>query len=1081
MGSKPITTPLGPNTAPASTPSPRNTDKDPNSAKLAGQASHFPPSPISPTDSQASYSDSETPKRRAQRASGALQKQPSVVREDWEGEEAESEVGTSPTPVRTTSKIQTPEANVSRKIETSGLRTEQKQADTVPAISNLKTPEPRKPSLSPSRSARFSNRLSADMTEGQRHEPPPRSVSPRKSVLKHSPQTLGADRRRDSSVTPSEATDTSNEGRSKAKKSAHVTFDSHPAIVGVSAEPETPVSPTVTSPQNMDKDKRWSALGKSQKRVVLSEDSDEEDSVRPRSALPTFSSVRNQRNEAPTEPSQRTLSSLSSSSSSSSLVSDNGPTTMDTSISSDHAIGGLLAREAEQKPSGMSSFYSQTTSQYDSGADAQKRSVLDTNTTLPTTISQKPLQTTDEASHLPSIAVLPATPGTEEDSKPTDQWLVEVPGSFPGQTQNSEAESSVEPSQKPVMYSSRTTIAESPSPALADIDHRRMPAIQEEDSDRDSVYSDAAEDLSDMEGDGFGSINAIVRSPVSPSPKFEPASADSPIVSPQPQLTSLADDREAEWTAAQAHWKDNAETAKRATLQPAAPIVEQQPAQPKNTTYSSQTNAERAPPAYSPASTISAAQKKSTTAPAAANRGPAQPAMRKSMRSEQEEPTVRTMRNRPRADSEEEVQRPMRSSMRASPAPVPAPTRTPVVSSPPVPVQSTLQKKSMRTSAPPAQQRPPPYVVDDSDSDSSFRRRRRARANNAGGGGFARRSMRAGGAPEAAPAVDRRAVRSMSPVERRPFSPAGGQSTMKTTMRGSVDKTPSLRPAPPVERRSSSLFGRKKEAKSPTRPMSMGNFSKSRFAADSDDEGGRQSQAFKSRYADSSDEEGDLRPVRGIPRRNKDDDSTDLDDSSDEEASRKKKAVPVVPSSPQISERPTSPMSMESKKKRGLFGRMKKDKDEPPVPALAPVATINGKDKASGKKPKQNAESAGLGFDSDAQKEALIEQTRQKLLAASGQATSPTQSPNPGKLQRRQTPQRIMSDSWPLPPKIPDDEETPTRPYTSDGPSTPTRPELGRAPSSATAASSPTGSGSTGKTGKKKRFPLLRKAFGLKD
>lgn len=1052
MGSQPTVTPLGPNTAPAPTPSPKNQEKDPNSAKLAGQASHFPPSPVSPTESQGSLSDSEKSKgRRAQRASGALQKQPSIVREDWEGEheEADSVVGTSPTPARIATKPQTPEANVSRKIENN-----QRQTDTPASVATLQTPQPRKPSLSPSRSARFSNRLSADMTEGQRHEPPPRSVSPRKPALKHSPSPhMGRERQRDSSRSPSEATDTSNEGRSRSRKAHHVTFDNRPAIVGVSAEPETPVSPVAKSPQNVEKDKRWSALGsRQQKRVVLSEDSDDEDAMKPMPVLPTFGSVRTRGNDA-TVDQQQAPQSLSSSSSSS-LASDTGRNTMETSISSDHAIGGLLARDSEQRSTSLTS-----------AGTWQSESKSHEGST-----SQKSLQSADNTSHLPSIAVQPATPGNEE-SEPKDEWLVDIPGGFTHDV----VDQSAEQQPKSVMLSQQTTIMQRPS-IDADLDRPRMPSIQEEDSDKDSVYSDAAEDLSDMEGDGFGSINAIVQSPVPPSPTARSPPESPMLPTHQREMPMSQESGTSEWSATQARWKENTEVAKRASLQPSAPIVEKAPTQPRKETYASQVTSNRSVQPASPASSISTAQA-SPAAPINQNRTAAQPAMRKSMRSAADDTPPRIMRNRPRADSEEDVQRPLRSSMRAAPAPV---VKAPVAATPPAAVQGTLQKKNLRTSAPPVQQRLPP-VQDDSDSESSFKRRRRAKANDNGKYSM-RRSMRASAAPEVTPsAADRRAVRSMSPVERRPFSPVGGQTTMKTTMRGSTDATPSLRPKPPTERRSSSLFGRRKEAKSPTRPMSMGNFSKSRFAADSDDEGAKPAQGFRSRYADSSDDEETLRPVRGIPRRNRDgDDSTDLDDSSDDDAARKKRTTIAAP--PQhIPERPTSPMSINTQKKRGLFGRFKKDKEESTASSPVAAPATNGKDKASGKKVKQSGETAALGFSSDAQKEALIEQTRQKLLAANEQAASAAQTPSPGKLQRRQTPQRILSDSWPLPPKIPDSEDTPTRPYTSDGSATPKRPDLERLTSSGTAATSPTSSNSTLKNGKKKRFPMLRRAFGLKD
>ena len=999
-----------------------------------------------------------------------------MVREDWDGEN-EDDV---PTPSKPATKVQIPEANVSRKIETNTSRTE-------PVTSTLSTPQQRKASLSPSRSARFSNRLSADMEEGQRHDPPPRSVSPRKPALKHAPSPVGlaTERVRDHSASPSEATDTSTEGRSRRKKAAHVTFNTQPAVVGISAEPETPVSPTVVSPQYRDKTSRWTSMtNKNQHRSGYADDSDEEDAMKPTPALPTFGSVRGQRSDVPSSNLQKIASSPSASSTSS-VNSNSGVGTMNTSISSDHALGGLLAREQQNRSIYSSVTVPHTDSKTDSTA---QNTAIDTGLSMrQKTMPGEPLSRIDsDVSEVPSIAVLPATPGTEEELKHKDQWLVSLPGEFPDSTSDATARSVT--SNFGSTQTPSSSVAQDQLYDYADVHHDRMPSIQEEDTDKESIYSDAAEDLTDTEGDGFGSINAIVRSPVVTSPMARSTPPDSPATAfPQRDIEKDTHNEADEWTNTGARWRENTETAKRASLHPAAPIAEPSTKQAKTDTYDQVTA--RQPRLAS--SAVAPSTLDQTATPATMTRTTGQSAMKKSMRSGVDNSAPRTMRTQAKAEPITEGTKPLRSSMRTGTSGAPAAAAAMSSSSPPV--QGTLQKRNLRTTAPPVQQRAPAIIDDDTDSDGSFRRRRRARANNNTGGFGMRKSMRSGGgATAAAPAPAPAPARAMSPTNNRPAS-AMGSTTMRSTMRGSsaaaptlrasMDNGPTLRGKPSTERRSSSLFGRGKDTKSSTRPMSMANTSRSRFGVDSDDERVQPKKAFRSRFGDSSDEEEDMRPVRGIPRKNRDDDSTDLDDSSDDEKRRKKATIAPAPLT--IPERPTSPMSMESKKKRGLFSRFKKNGDEPASPTIPEPVKPNGREKP----PKKNAETAALGFQSDAQKEALIEQTRQKLLAANGQqqaSASPQQQPispppTPGKLQRRQTPQRIMSDSWPLPPKIPDDEETPTRPYTSDGPVTPDRPILGRENSSATAASSPTGSGSTGKAAKKKRFPLLRKAFGLKD
>ncbi|KAL8865677.1 MAG: hypothetical protein Q9198_009210, partial [Flavoplaca austrocitrina] len=106
-------------------------------------------------------------------------------------------------------------------------------------------------------------------------------------------------------------------------------------------------------------------------------------------------------------------------------------------------------------------------------------------------------------------------------------------------------------------------------------------------------------------------------------------------------------------------------------------------------------------------------------------------------------------------------------------------------------------------------------------------------------------------------------------------------------------------------------------------------------------------------------------------------------------------------------------------------------------------------------------------------------------------------SPKSPKLQRRNTPKRFASDSWPLPenstipPAAAMANNEKLRPSTSDGASVgkplamgTMRPETGNR--RFTAEGQPVGTNGTvgavgGKEAKKKRFPMLRKALGLKD
>ena len=376
-------------------------------------------------------------------------------------------------------------------------------------------------------------------------------------------------------------------------------------------------------------------------------------------------------------------------------------------------------------------------------------------------------------------------------------------------------------------------------------------------------------------------------------------------------------------------------------------------------------------------------------------------------------------------------------------------------------------------------------LSNDSDSSSSFKRQRRASSTD--GRYTMKKSMRGGPTerPQSPPTASvGRGIRSLSPVDRRPLT-AGG--TMRTSMRGSMDSTaaPSLRG--PKGSGGFTGFNKTRKPSTPQPSQAMTSKFKSRFASDSDDEGvaGR---SYRSRFNDSSDDEPDpIRPVRGIPRPvNDDHESTDLDDSEEERVAadpEKPKAVNI--SSPKMTDGTTlrrtgsgrdlskhtdiaaSPAA--EKKKGGLFGRFRSKKVKQGVV-------------------KSKAESP-------ARRDTHLERPRAELEKITG-SPSPSQA---GKLQRRGAPQRVMSDSWPLPPSP---IAAAGRPSTSDGlgvngnkpkDNVATPSEAPTTTNGATTAAvvsmrpAPAKRGDTqtsvvsARTGKKKRFPGLRKAFGLTD
>ena len=1151
-------------------PAPKKKKK--KNVALTGQATHFAAS--SPSETSESESDSTPDKtRRTARASGLLQKQPSVVREDWEGEQ-DGNISNAKTPrtgersfnsvtapgTTVQSKKSTVSANVSRKIEDSAPSqqpTNLYSAVTMPTKSQptqaggnltVSGAGARNTSLSPSRSVRISDRLASDLAAGRKHEPLARSASPAKSALKHhssSPQGQSPiDPKfpglRESSMAPSDVSDASTDGPPRRKKSVRVSFEAQPEVVGAAAQPTRSDNPIYASPQTRETTKRgFSGTGKNKGTLspIQAED-DADQGMEPRPQLPSFGSVRDKNRgvdhgtysqlskletqSTATQPysiyQTTTASSTSSATSSSSLN-----RTLDTSISSDHAIGGLFAQDAQRKatenvaraPDPGLSIPPQVTSAERTGDVSNAGGGTAPAETITRTDSEdisthvQPHATASASSALPTLSLQPPTPGLEQHN-PSDKWQVAVPGGFPG----SSLYSSLAYAPEDVTATpSETTTAATNSAGLGIAEPRPLETVAtsssvqpsalatmiqddqvERDSDNDSIYSDAAEDLSDLEGDGFGSINAIVESPVVAPIHRIVTPPDSPLASVNSQVTSRPKEssRTASWDQAQAHWSGLAQHYRQGI---------QQQATPDGAERSSPIQAQmRAPEPIQTAQPVMKKKKKRASA------GPVAGVLPESLgftsdpparpRSQPSGPPVTTSR---RAEAPPAGQSSFKQSMRSAPVHEEVPTmrksmRTtaeaaPQQTIPPAQPRGALQKKhappaavAARTSAirPPQPVQPKPVqptLSNDSDSESSFRKERKRKAS--GGGGFSRSSMRA--APAAEPAREaqpssRGGVRSVSPVARRPFSPAGGQTTMRSSMRSSMDSNaPTLR-GQPQQKRSSSLFGRGSRAKSPTGAvpaLPMSSKTKSRFGG-SDGEDRPRQKGYNSRFVDSSDDEPEpttFTPVRGIPRRTEEE-STDLDDSSEDEKRQKPRPPKISIPAPGVAAIGEAPLSPTSEKKRGLFGRFgrKKNKDENADEA-GKAAETNG---TTSKKEKPSQ----LGFNSIEERDALIEKTRVQLEAAKERPTSPTTA---GRLQRRATPQRVMSDSWPLPPKM--SAITDDRPNTAEGvPESDSRPMLGsRQVTSETVKTSGGKPIAYGRSGKKKRFPMLRRAFGLND
>lgn len=1105
----------------------------------------------SDTHSERSVS-SDRPRTYNTRAAGLLVKQPSVVREDPEAEEQEDQrspvtkitgqVGqngsATPAAARAQNKSTSqPPATISTAKSTSlGLPVANPRIGTKQGPSNVAA---RHQSLSPARAAHFSSQPILETPEGIKHQPPARSVSPAKSALKHSPSSRGpspagsvpgAWNRRNGRAA-SEASDTTSvvsddgfKGAARKKKSVRVSFDDDSVTVGRAASPPTsPDSPVLMSPQTKGSSNAgwYNGREKREEASTLGMDS----AMQPTPALPTFGSVRERKNEGGLDQSASNA--------------QQAPNRYETS--SDMVIGDILAKhyKGKEQRGANEPLPPEVTSVQGTGSLSESEDEINDSTILPkangssnrSTSIKNPYQGLSNHGLVPSIAVLPATPGIESPQTEQRDWF-RIPGEFPLSTDNLIKDV---PSAAPIVDHHATDptpadigIAE-PEPESAAANHEagsvavgsvadglRMQihshAEEESDDTNESIYSDAAEDLSDFEGDGYGSINAIIDTPISKRPaaagglqnstsKEAPAvKRPGPLGRNESELSEPGSD--AGWDRAQEYWSGLSQTRKQQLEAAAVPGAIDNVPQTKSKPKSKKTVPKKKTSPVSdhpPLPPWPDKQYREETRPSS----PRAPAMKQSMRNSQPEPSQdfhmrSSMRNgavpksqrnlvdapQPRGALQKKTRPVSAVAMvdynkpsskitanhgRAASADVGS-TLTPVPPSPPA---------SRKKAAAPNLRR---IKSNDSDSSSSFKRLRPSTADSSRY--TMKRSMRGASVDDQPQSprgnrVSSYSARSPSPdgSARRPFSSGG--SSMRTSMRGPIDSGKQTRTKSP------SRFGFGKTPKS-KRAGPKSGFS-SRFG-DSSDEDDRPVNR-RSRFEDSSDDDGPsgLTPVRGIPRRIDEGDSTDLEDSSAEPS-------PII-SNPKV----RSPKTQGS--------NLAADSVHSPSNSLSTALSPELEAKlAADKEKKKRSFFGGLGGkkrdESRVQsptRETPLERPRLPRIstADSRNSAAPEAAPSPKspKLQRRNTPKRFASDSWPLP-EMP--AKVDSRPNTSDGigngvsagngngngarVGSPLRPGLERMGSSVR-VEGPVGINGVviGKTGKKKRFPMLRKALRLND
>ncbi|KAI1881855.1 hypothetical protein JX265_000681 [Neoarthrinium moseri] len=143
-------------------------------------------------------------------------------------------------------------------------------------------------------------------------------------------------------------------------------------------------------------------------------------------------------------------------------------------------------------------------------------------------VPQIPAQLQTEA--VPAIAITQPSPAIPEESlaKEKQRPYFDVPGMFPeddssdnspNASQQTAAATSFPSSTADAMKEPEAVVAPSqartlPQTTLATTPQLPLPEEKSDNESNDSIYSDAYEDLSDLDGDGFQSLNAVVESPV---------------------------------------------------------------------------------------------------------------------------------------------------------------------------------------------------------------------------------------------------------------------------------------------------------------------------------------------------------------------------------------------------------------------------------------------------------------------------------------------------------------------------------------------------------------------------------------
>lgn len=712
-------------------------------------------------------------------------------------------------------------------------------------------------SISPARSAHF---LESPMLEVTQHQPLPRSASPVKPALKMSTSPrhtspVGSHSRDagDHSDARSLVSEDSNVPNSKKKKAVRVSFEETPILVGQAAEEYESPAAGPLSPQFKNSLRDAGALD------------DPAAHMTPRPVLPSFGSVRGRKG----------------------LEDD------------DHQVSEATADEPSTPP--LMASHEQTSEETPEQQASNIMRDHGFNEQDDNTKTSNIARLGDEM--MPSIAIQPATPLMEDKDDFSSQGL-----ESPMVADDSTRSDLVPTSDTQKVMSQRTEKPDAIDAQEGVVEDVDMATTNERESDDSDVFSDAAEEPSELEDDGgFASLDAILESPqVESAPNVTSTSLGQTHSQNVEDVlggpTAISSDTAVpapteDWSLVSAYWSSLSDQKKQQIEQEArkepeeeSPTMKSVPQEPKHELKKSLPSAvnQKAQPSAKP---LKSAMKKSAAADNDKSRSD-QIHLRKSMRGGD---TMRpSNRDAPRSPPRRQP-RPLSADVSLSPA--------------------TEKAMAQRRARPTSEVLPgkvgtePGFTRrgsdDSSASDSSFKRKRGNSISSTGSGKYSmRRSMREEKPPPmpsnrlASPPGSFRKSMRISARDSSDFgSPERGGSRQSTNFLG-FGKSPKRPKSPKSPKSPQSLRSKAKKASATSNKAPR--FS-SRFDDSSEEETARP--AFRSRLADSDESDDEvqnalkLAPVRGIPRKLGQDEgnSPDLSDSEREGVQEKVENRPPTP------------------------------------------------------------------------------------------------------------------------------------------------------------------------------------------